>query len=112
MVSTTASMMAICIIRESSLVDALRNAHIPTDTVVFGFRRPITTTYPASEFVGVDQSILYDNLVVLETTAGILDTGTTLILIASGMHFQHVSVLGQDSACINLSQTHLIAIST
>ena len=93
-------------------MNALRYAHIPTDTVVLGTRRAITTTYPASEFVGVDQSIFYDDQVVLERTAGILDTGTTLILIASGMSFQHVSVLDQDSSFINLSQTHLIAIST
>ena len=105
-------MLEICVIRESSLVNALRYAHIPTDTVVLGTRRAITTTYPASEFVGVDQSIFYDDQVVLERTAGILDTGTTLILIASGMSFQHVSVLDQDSSFINLSQTHLIAIST
>ncbi|EKM61875.1 uncharacterized protein PHACADRAFT_248776 [Phanerochaete carnosa HHB-10118-sp] len=46
---------------------------------------PITTTSPSSEFVGIDQSITYGtaNMPVLEQTAGIADTGTTLIMIAS-----------------------------
>ncbi|KAI0689557.1 aspartic proteinase precursor [Cytidiella melzeri] len=44
---------------------------------------PITTTSPASEFFGVDQSISYGSTTILSTTAGIVDTGTTLILLAS-----------------------------
>lgn len=46
---------------------------------------PITSTSPSSEFVGIDQSITYGtaNTPVLAQTAGIADTGTTLILIAS-----------------------------
>ena len=105
-------MLAICVIRELFLVNALSYAHIPTDTVALVTRRPITTTKPASKYVGVDQSILYGDQVVLKTTAGILDTGTTLILIASGMHFQDVLVLSQASFCITLSQTHSNAIRT
>lgn len=45
---------------------------------------PLTTTFPASEFWGIEQSISYDNVTVLSSTAGIVDTGTTLILIATG----------------------------
>ena len=45
---------------------------------------PITTTSPASTFWGIDQSISYGDETILSTTAGIVDTGTTLILIASG----------------------------
>lgn len=45
---------------------------------------PLTTTYPASNFWGIDQSISYGNTTILSTTAGIVDTGTSLILIASG----------------------------
>lgn len=47
---------------------------------------PITSTSPASEFVGIDQSITYGTaqIPILSETAGIADTGTTLILIASG----------------------------
>ena len=45
---------------------------------------PLTTTSPASDYWGIDQSISYDGTTVLSSTAGIIDTGTTLILIASG----------------------------
>ncbi|EIM87245.1 family A1 protease [Stereum hirsutum FP-91666 SS1] len=53
---------------------------------------PVTTTSPSSEFWGIDESITYgtDGASILSTTAGIVgklhiavDTGTTLILIAS-----------------------------
>ena len=45
---------------------------------------PLTTTFPASEFWGIDQSISYGNNTILSLTSGIVDTGTTLILIATG----------------------------
>jgi pepsin A len=45
---------------------------------------PITSTSPASAYWGIDQSISYGTTTILSTTAGIVDTGTTLILIASG----------------------------
>jgi len=45
---------------------------------------PITTTSPASEFWGINESIRYGaSTTILATTAGIVDTGTTLTLIAS-----------------------------
>ncbi|KAI1788141.1 aspartic peptidase A1 [Ganoderma leucocontextum] len=45
---------------------------------------PITTTSPASLFFGIDQSIRYGtSTTILSSTAGIVDTGTTLILIAT-----------------------------
>ncbi|KAH9934531.1 acid protease [Epithele typhae] len=46
---------------------------------------PITSTSPASYYVGIDQSITYgsSNIPILSTTAGITDTGTTLVYIAS-----------------------------
>ncbi|KAH0829210.1 acid protease [Lanmaoa asiatica] len=44
---------------------------------------PLTTTFPASEFWGIDQSISYGGTTILSSTAGIVDTGTTLILIAT-----------------------------
>lgn len=47
---------------------------------------PITSTSPAKEYVGIDQSISYGGSTILATTAGIVDTGTTLTLIASGMY--------------------------
>lgn len=45
---------------------------------------PLTTTYPASEFWGINQSISYGGTTILSSTAGIVDTGTTFILIATG----------------------------
>ncbi|KAI0703858.1 acid protease [Cerioporus squamosus] len=46
---------------------------------------PITSTSPASSYVGIDQSITYGTAgtTILALTAGITDTGTTLLLIAS-----------------------------
>lgn len=46
---------------------------------------PLTTTSPASTFWGIDQSITYGSSTILASTAGIVDTGTTLILLATGM---------------------------
>ncbi|OAX43685.1 acid protease [Rhizopogon vinicolor AM-OR11-026] len=44
---------------------------------------PITSTYPASAFWGIDQSISYGNTTILSKTAGIVDSGTPTIPIAS-----------------------------
>ncbi|PIL28711.1 hypothetical protein GSI_08755 [Ganoderma sinense ZZ0214-1] len=46
---------------------------------------PITSTSPASDYVGIDQSITYGSAgtTILASTAGITDTGTTLVLLAS-----------------------------
>ncbi|KIM47467.1 hypothetical protein M413DRAFT_439126 [Hebeloma cylindrosporum] len=45
---------------------------------------PITTTFPASEFWGINQSVRYGTSTsILTTTAGIVDTGTTLVLLAT-----------------------------
>ncbi|KAI1786237.1 acid protease [Ganoderma leucocontextum] len=46
---------------------------------------PITSTSPASDYVGIDQSITYGSAgtTILSSTAGITDTGTTLVLLAS-----------------------------
>ena len=56
---------------------------ILTNTFVL---RPITSTSPASNYVGIDQSITYgpSGLPILDSSAGIVDTGTTLVLLASG----------------------------
>lgn len=44
----------------------------------------ITGTSPASNYVGIEQAIRYaDNTTILSHTAGIVDTGTTLILLAT-----------------------------
>jgi len=44
----------------------------------------VTTTSPASEFWGINQSVRYGaSTSILTTTAGIVDTGTTLVLLAT-----------------------------
>ncbi|GJE89616.1 aspartic peptidase A1 [Phanerochaete sordida] len=43
----------------------------------------LTKTSPASEYWGINQSITYGSTSILSSTAGIVDTGTTLTLIAS-----------------------------
>ncbi|KAF8893667.1 acid protease [Gymnopilus junonius] len=44
---------------------------------------PLTKTSPANEFWGIDQTVTYAGQTILSETAGIVDTGTTLILLAS-----------------------------
>lgn len=46
--------------------------------------RPITKKSPASKFWGIDQAIRFGTTSILSKTAGIVDTGTTLTLIATG----------------------------
>ena len=48
------------------------------------FYSPVTSTLPSSEFWGINQAITYGSTTILSSTAGIVDTGTTLLLIASG----------------------------
>ncbi|THH06185.1 hypothetical protein EW145_g4262 [Phellinidium pouzarii] len=57
---------------------------------------PITGTSPASEYWGIDESITYGSSGsnVLSSTAGIVDTGTTLVLIASDAFSRYKSLSG------------------
>ncbi|KAF8551967.1 acid protease [Imleria badia] len=55
---------------------------------------PLTTTFPASEFWGIDQSISYGSTTILSSTAGIVDTGTTFILIATDAFQRYQSLTG------------------
>jgi len=59
---------------------------------------PKTTTYPASAYWGIDQSITYGSseLPVLSRTAGMVDTGTTLIVIASDAFAAYQNATGAD----------------
>ncbi|KAI0718144.1 family A1 protease [Cerioporus squamosus] len=47
---------------------------------------PITSTSPASKYVGIDQKITHgsNDTPILNLTSGIVDTGTTLIILATG----------------------------
>ncbi|KAG0705799.1 acid protease [Suillus ampliporus] len=55
---------------------------------------PITSTSPASNYWGTDQSISYGTTSILSETAGIVDTGTTLILIATDAFDKYQSATG------------------
>ncbi|KAG2032340.1 aspartic peptidase domain-containing protein, partial [Suillus americanus] len=55
---------------------------------------PLTTTYPASYYWGINESITYGATTILAETAGIVDTGTTLILIATNAFTKYESATG------------------
>lgn len=44
----------------------------------------ITSTQPAANYWGVDQTITYNGKTIAPHSAGIIDTGTTLVLLATG----------------------------
>ncbi|KAH8109660.1 acid protease [Phellopilus nigrolimitatus] len=71
---------------------------------------PITSTSPASEYWGIDQTITYGSgkKSVLASTAGIVDTGTTLLLIASDAFSTYKSLTGATED----STTGLLTISS
>ncbi|KAG9307905.1 aspartic peptidase domain-containing protein [Chiua virens] len=68
---------------------------------------PLTTSTPASYYWGIDESISYGGKTILSTTSGVVDTGTTLILIASDAFQTYQSLTGatQDNATGLLSLT-------
>ncbi|KAK0246439.1 aspartic peptidase A1 [Armillaria nabsnona] len=56
---------------------------------------PITSTYPASVYWGIDESITYGtSTTILSSTAGIVDTGTTLVYIASNAFTKYKTATG------------------
>ncbi|KAJ7459167.1 aspartic peptidase A1 [Mycena galericulata] len=55
---------------------------------------PLTTTSPASEYWGINQSIKYGGTTILSSTAGIVDTGTTLVLIATNAFTKYQKATG------------------
>ncbi|KAI0299092.1 aspartic peptidase A1 [Multifurca ochricompacta] len=56
---------------------------------------PITSTSPANQFWGINESIRYGTSTsILTTTAGIVDTGTTLILIATDAFNRYTTATG------------------
>ncbi|KAJ3554986.1 hypothetical protein NM688_g2824 [Phlebia brevispora] len=54
----------------------------------------LTTTSPASDYWGIDQSISYDGEPILSTTAGIVDSGTTFIYIATDAYEKYQAATG------------------
>ncbi|KAK0450505.1 acid protease [Desarmillaria tabescens] len=56
---------------------------------------PLTNTSPASKYWGIDESITYGAEVpILSSTAGVVDTGTTFIYIASDAFKRYQSATG------------------
>ncbi|PPQ94827.1 hypothetical protein CVT25_007464 [Psilocybe cyanescens] len=56
---------------------------------------PVTSVSPASRYWGIDQSLSYGNITLLAPgTSGIIDTGTTLILIATDAYHAYISATG------------------
>lgn len=45
----------------------------------------LTKANPANEYWGIDQSITYGSKEIASMTSGIVDSGTTMILLATGM---------------------------
>jgi cathepsin E len=55
---------------------------------------PSTATAPSTEFWGIDQSIPMGGATLLSQGSGIVDTGTTLVLIATGAFDKYQSATG------------------
>jgi hypothetical protein len=57
---------------------------------------PITSTSPASKLWGIDQSVTYGaaGTSVLGITAGTVDTGTTLVMLASDAFSTYTALTG------------------
>ncbi|EKM51654.1 uncharacterized protein PHACADRAFT_31478 [Phanerochaete carnosa HHB-10118-sp] len=68
----------------------------------------ITTTYPAMDYVGFNQSVTFGNQTLLSNTAGIVDTGTTLVELASDAFATYQNLTG----AVLDSTTGLLTISS
>ncbi|KAF7433762.1 hypothetical protein PC9H_005727 [Pleurotus ostreatus] len=55
---------------------------------------PITNSSPANKYWGVDASVTYNNGLLLNSTAGIVDTGTTLVLLSTDAFNRYVEATG------------------
>ncbi|KAJ7865374.1 family A1 protease [Mycena olivaceomarginata] len=54
----------------------------------------VTSTSPASEYWGINQSVTYGSTSILASTTGIVDTGTTLIYLATNGFTKYKSATG------------------
>ncbi|KAJ7361452.1 aspartic peptidase A1 [Mycena albidolilacea] len=55
---------------------------------------PVTSTSPASDYWGINQAVTYGSTSILASTAGIVDTGTTLIYLATNGFTKYKSAVG------------------
>ena len=56
--------------------------------------RPLTRTEPAAEYWGIDQTVAYGEKTILPLTAGIVDTGTTLLMLATDAFNNYTAATG------------------
>lgn len=68
---------------------------------------PITSASPANDYWGIDQTISYGGQVISPKASGIVDSGTTMILLASDHYQAYVNATGavKDSKTGMLSLT-------
>ncbi|KIL66686.1 hypothetical protein M378DRAFT_10037 [Amanita muscaria Koide BX008] len=69
---------------------------------------PITSSSPANKYWGVDQSISYGAISIMSRKAGIVDTGTTLVMVASNTFALYKTLTGAKLD----SQTGLLSITS
>ena len=64
-----------------------------TDSITY---TPITKSSPAKYYWGIDQTVTYgsSNSPVLSSTSGIVDTGTTLVLLATDAYNRYKNLTG------------------
>ncbi|CAK5280325.1 unnamed protein product, partial [Mycena citricolor] len=55
---------------------------------------PVTSTSPADEYWGIEQSITYGTTSIMSRSAGIVDTGTTLIYLPTGAYNKYQRATG------------------
>jgi hypothetical protein len=55
---------------------------------------PVTSKSPASSYWGVEQTITYGSTQILKNSSGIVDTGTTLIYLATDAYNAYLSATG------------------
>ncbi|KAG2108389.1 uncharacterized protein F5147DRAFT_652769 [Suillus discolor] len=67
---------------------------------------PLTTTEPASYYWGINESITYGTTTTLAEMAGIVDTGTTLILLASSHELSIYHLICDQPQCYREPQRH------
>ncbi|KAG2368813.1 aspartic peptidase domain-containing protein [Suillus spraguei] len=74
----------------------------------------ITTTKPASTYWGINESITYGSETILSFTAGIVDSGTTFIFIATDAFTKYQSATGatldKATGCLTISSVQYDAL--
>ncbi|KAG2068230.1 aspartic proteinase [Suillus decipiens] len=57
---------------------------------------PVTDTQPASRYWGIDQNIMYGQTEILARTAGVVDSGSTLLFIATEAYELYKAATGSE----------------